>query len=162
MSFFGCDADVMVGPVCRRNFPLKMLNVGRATALEFSVGGVPAEVASLQFHVGRPGNDTFSVVVASRRRNGVWNVYASGLYFPEVGTVNYHLTGRDGKGNAVWLGGGVVNVLQSAINTSETDVPVVPDDTYVRNPATGLWHKLSIAFEDGGFLPIISNEGITR
>jgi len=55
-----------------------------------------------------------------------------------------------------------VNVLQSAINMSEADVPAVPEDTYIRNPATGLWHKLTIAFEDGGFLPIISNEGITR
>lgn len=162
MSWFGVEPDVIVGPVCRRNFPLKMLNVGRATSLDFSVGGVPAEVANLQFHVGRPGNDTYSVAVASRRRNGLWDVYASGLYFPEVGTVNYHLTGLDGKGNAVWLGSGVVNVLQSAINMSEADVPAVPEDTYIRNPATGLWHKLTIVFEDGGFLPIISNEGITR
>ena len=162
MSFFGCDADVMVGPVCRRNFPLQALNVGRASALEFSVGGVPAEVASLQFHVGRSGNDTYSVVVASRRRNGMWNVYASGLYFPEVGSVNYHLTGRDGRGNSVWLGSGIVNVLQSAINITDEDVPAVPEDTYLRNPATGKWHKLTVAFEDGALLPIISNEGITR
>ena len=53
-------------------------------------------------------------------------------------------------------------VEQSVLNVSEEDVPLVPEETWVRNPATGLWHKLEVTVEDGVLVPEFSNVGVSR
>ena len=153
--------EVGVAPSGQRTFPLRMLCVGRASSLDFLVAGVPPEVDKMMFHVARPGKLQFSTVPAARHRDGRWHVYASGLYFPDVGDAEYHLSGVDGHGNSVWLGRGMVRILQSVLNP-EGVPPIVPEDTYVRDPETGLWHKFNVVKEGAHLVPILDEEGVTR
>ncbi len=141
---------------------LRAITVGRGSALELEIVGAPDGLENLMLHVGRPGTDNYSVAAASPIPDGRWAVYASGLHFPEVGVGKYHVTGRDGRGGSVWLGCGRLLVEQSVLNVDEEDVPLVPEDAYVRNPATGLWHKLEVTVENGVLVPEFSNQGVSR
>ena len=141
---------------------LATLSVGRASAQELELVGVPDGVMNVMVHVGRPGTDNYSAVLAHPLPDGRWGVYVSGLYFPEVGKGKYHVTGKDGHDGSVWLGWGRLFVEQSVLNVDEEDVPLVPEDTWVRNPKTGLWHKLEVTVEDGVLVPEFSNVGVSR
>lgn len=143
-------------------FPLRTVEVGRASAVEIDIRGVSSEIQSLQFHVGRVGMEDYSPVEASLKPDGTWSVYVSGLYFPDVGSANYHISGKDAKDNAVWIGKGCLEIVNSVLPVDSAEVPLIPEDTYVRNPNTGLWHKLTCTFEDGAILPMIEEEGITK
>ena len=59
-------------------------------------------------------------------------------------------------------GAGTLMVVPSVLNVKETLVPLVPEDTWVRNPKTGLWHKLEVTVEDGVLVPEFSNVGVSR
>lgn len=138
------------------------MTVGRGSALWLELVGVPDGVSNVQFHAGRPGTENYSTVTASPISDGRWAVYASGLNFPNVGVAKYHVTGKDEKDGSVWLGRGRLNIEQSVVNVDAEDVPLVPEDAYVRNPATGLWHKLTVVVEDGVLVPELDKTGVTR
>ena len=140
----------------------RSITVGRGSALWLEVVGVPSGVENVVFHAGRPGTENYSTVAASPLPDGRWSVYASGLHFPNVGVGKYHVTGRDERGGSVWLGCGRLNVEQSVLNVDEGDIPLVPEDAYVRNPATGLWHKLEVTVENGVLVPEFSDQGVSR
>ncbi len=140
----------------------RAITVGRGSALWLEIVGVPGGVENVVFHAGRPGTENYSTVAASPLPDGRWSVYASGLHFPNVGTGKYHVTGRDARGGSVWLGSGRLNVEQSVLNVDEGDIPLVPEDAYVRNPATGLWHKLEVTVENGVLVPEFSDQGVSR
>ena len=89
-------------------------------------------------------------------------MYASGLYFPDEGRARYRVSARTPQGDSVHLGAGTLEIVPSSINVEESALPIVPEDTYLRNPATGLWHKFTCTFEDGMLTPNIAKEGITR
>ena len=142
--------------------PLRALEAGRASVLEFEICGAPEGVQSVQFHAGRIGRDDFAVVSAAPLPDNRWLVYASGLNFQDVGRTTYHLSAIDARGNSVWLGKGRLEIVQSVLSIDEEDIPVIPEDTYVRNPVTGKWHKLTCTVEDGVIVPSIDPEGVTR
>lgn len=141
---------------------LRAITVGRGSALELDIAGVPEDVVNVVFHAGRPGTENYSAVAASALPGGRWAVYASGLHFPDVGVGKYHVTGRDWRGGSVWLGSGRLTVEQSVLNVDPDAIPLVPDDAYVRNPVTGLWHKLNVTVEDGVLTPEFSDQGVSR
>lgn len=141
---------------------LTALQVGRASALEFDVIDAPEDLQSLQFHVGRIGRDDFHAVVATAKPDNRWGVYANGLHFQDVGRTTYHISATDSRGNAVWLGKGRLEIVQSVLPVDPDAIALIPEDTYVRNPATGLWHKLTCQFEDGMILPMIEEEGVSK
>ena len=93
---------------------------------------------------------------------GDWRLYASGLYFPDEGRAKYRVSARTPQGDSVYLGAGALEIAPSSLNVDEADLPIVPEDTYLRNPATGLWHKLTCTFDDGMLTPIIAKEGVTK
>ena len=66
------------------------------------------------------------------------------------------------QGDSVHLGEGTLRIVPSSLNVDAAAIPIVPDDMYLRNPMTGLWHKLTCTIEDGDMLPLISKEGITK
>ena len=140
----------------------RSISVGRGSAVWLEIVGVPNGVENVVFHAGRPGTDNYSAVQASPLPDGRWAVYASGLHFPDVGAGRYHVTGKDERGGSVWLGSGSLYVEPSVLNVDAEDIPLVPEDAYVRNPATGLWHKLTVTFEDGALVPELSTEGVSR
>ena len=141
---------------------LSAIQVGRASALEFDIVGAPEGLQSLQFHVGRVGREDFYAVEATAKPDNRWGVYANGLLFQDVGRTTYHISATDSKGNAVWLGKGRLEIVQAALPVSPEDIPVIPEDTYVRNPKTGLWHKLTCIIEDGMIVPQIEEEGVVK
>lgn len=141
---------------------LRALSVGRGAAMELELVGVPDGVVNVMFHAGRPGTENYSTVTARPLPDGRWGVYASGLHFPSVGVAKYHVTGKDGHDGSVWLGYGRLEIEQSVANVDAEDVPLVPEDAYVRNPLTGLWHKLTVVVEDGALVPELDKTGVSR
>lgn len=140
---------------------LKALTVGRGSVLQADLFGVPEDLDMVQVHVGRSGSPgIFTCVPCIARSNRRWYCYASGLNFAEAGEVEYHVTGTDPRGGSHWLGRGKLTIEPSVLTCPEA--PIVPEDTYVRNPETGLWHKLTVTFDDGVLTPEVSTEGITR
>jgi hypothetical protein len=142
--------------------PLRTLEVGRATSLDLVVIGVPEGIQRLMFHVGRIGRDDFYPVEASALPDNRWSVYASGLHFQDVGKTAYHISAVDSRDNAVWLGKGRLEIVQSVLPVALGEIALIPEDSYVRNPETGLYHKLTCKFEDGMILPMIEEKGISR
>ena len=142
--------------------PLRTLEVGRATALDLVVIGVPEGIQRLMFHVGRIGRDDFYPVEATALPDNRWAVYASGLHFQDVGKTVYHISAVDLRDNAVWLGKGRLEIVQSVLPVAPGEIALIPEDTYLRNPETGLYHKLTCKFEDGMILPMIEEEGVSR
>jgi len=154
---------VHVNPNGRVSKPLSTLEAARHSVLEFTLQGLPQDMENVCVHIGRPGSDSYEAVAASPLPDGCWSVYASGLYFPEVGRADWHLTSKDRKGRSRYHGMGTLRIVESVLNENGAQTPsLIPEDTYVRNPRTGLWHKLTAKFEDGEIVPIIDPEGIER
>lgn len=142
--------------------PLQTIAVGRGSVLELEITGAPEGLQNVQLHVGRIGRSDFVPVTATPMPDNRWAVYANGLNFPDEGRTKYHLTGRDERDGSVWLGSGTLLIMPSVLNVDGAAAPIVPEDTYLLNPETGLWHKLTCTIEDGDMVPEISKEGIAR
>lgn len=144
-----------------RNLLPEIVN-GRASAYYALIRGVPEEVDHVEVHFGKPENASTNAVVCRRVPGGDWKVYANGFFFPDVGKTVYHITARSDKGDSVYLGGGTLRVTQSVLNVTEGEEPIIPADTMVRNPRTGLWHKLTAEVNDDGQVVVgVEKEGIT-
>lgn len=141
---------------------LPLAEVGRASAFRALIVGVDADLENVEVHFGTPTNASGTAVKCDALPGGDWRVYASGIYFPEVGRTTYRVTARTPQGDSTQLGAGTLMVSPSVLNVEETLVPLVPEDAYIRNPATGLWHKLTCTFEDGAITPSVSETGVTR
>lgn len=141
---------------------LPAAEVGRASAFRALLVGVSADLENVEVHFATPTNATGSAVKCDPLPGGDWRVYASGLYFPDVGRAKYRVSAKTPQGDSVFLGEGTLDVVQSSLNVDDGALPIVPEDTYLRNPATGLWHKLTCTFEDGMLTPSIAREGVTK
>lgn len=147
----------------RRAFPLAPISVGRASAAEFIIADAPGGITDLRMHFTKPGADGAEYAVIGRPCGvNEWKVYASGLNFMEVGRCGYEVTAVDWRGNAVWLGRGSLEVVAAALHDSGGEAPIVPADTYIRNPATGLWHSLTVEVDESGALVPVLGEGVER
>lgn len=142
--------------------PLRALEVGRSSVLELEIMGAPSGVQAVQFHAGRIGRNDFVPIPATPLPDNRWLVYANGLNFQDVGRTAYHVTAIDAHGNSAWLGRGRLEIVQSVLSVDESAIPPIPEDTYVRNPVTGMWHKLTCTVEDGAIVPLIEAEGVTK
>lgn len=142
--------------------PLPAAEVGRASAFRALLVGVPGDLENVEVHFATPTNASGTPVRCDAMPGGDWRVYASGIYFPDEGKAKYRVTARTPQGDSVHLGEGTLRIVQSSLNVDAAVIPIVPDDTYLRNPVTGLWHKLTCTIEDGDMLPLISKEGITK
>ena len=143
-------------------YRLARLVVGRASVLTFEIHDVGEDYESVRVHFSRRDTAEFVPVSASPTPGGVWRVYANGLHFPDPGRLTYHVTAIDSRGAHHWLGEGSVDVRQSVAHVNGEAEPLIPEDTYVRNPATGLWHKLTVTYEDGEIVSQVEQEGITK
>lgn len=142
--------------------PLPAIPVGRGSVFEADIHNVPDTLDELQIHIGRIDREgAFTPVNCIARSDRRWYGYVNGLAFPDVGKAEYHITGIDTRGCSHWLGSGVVRVMPSVLHSDAA--PIIPEDTYLRNPATGLWHKLTASIDEyGNIVPEIETEGITR
>ena len=142
--------------------PLPAADVGRASAFRALLVGVPGDLENVEVHFATPTNASGTPVRCDAMPGGDWRVYASGIYFPDEGKAKYRVTARTPQGDSVHLGEGALRIVPSSLNVDAAAIPIVPEDTYLRNPLTGLWHKLTCTIEDGDMLPLISKEGITK
>ena len=145
----------------RLDRPLDTIVAARSASKEFIVEDVPVGIESVVVRVGRVGTNELSSAAASPRPDGSWDVYLSPLYFPLVGEAEWHLVGRDRNNHAAYMGKGRLKIIES-VSDDGGEAPLVPDDTYLRNPVTGLWHKLTAVLEDGEIVPIVEKTGVVR
>lgn len=154
----------------RLNFPLRTIWQGVLSSAVVIIHGMPADIDSsgIVFGVAPTGTTPHDPptyrAAATRQSDGTWRAYVSPYTFPVVGlSLEYSVVGVDVVGNPRWLGTGQLNVMDCPAAGSSDAPEVIPADTYVRNPVTGLYHKLTaIVDEDGNLTINLAEEGIER
>lgn len=158
----------------RLNIPLATCPVGKLSSAVFVIcGDIPDDVDSLAVEIERsPDPDTHQprpnyTAAATRQTDGTFRCYLSPFYFPEIAPdLHYHVMGTDTAApmaNPRWLGTGALRILENPANGSSVTPEIIPADTYIRNPVTGLYHKLVAEInEDGEISVSIEQEGISR
>jgi len=104
------------------------------------------------------------VAAATLQQDGLWRCYLTPLCFSDVASnLQYDLIGVDAEGNPRHLGVGSLRVLTSHLTEDGTLPDVIPQDTYIYNPATQLWHKLVAEVDDQGVITVsVEQEGVER
>lgn len=156
----------------RLNRPLETCFVGRLSSAVFRiVGDIPDDIDGLTVQIGRTADPTthqprenFTAATTRNADGKTYRCYLSPFMFPDVSDVlAYHVLGGDANGNTRWLGTGALVVKDNPANGSPVVPEIIPADTYIRNPATGLYHKLTAAVdEDGNLTVALEDEGIER
>ena len=155
----------------RLNFPLECANVGKLSSAVFIIGGdIPDDIASMAVQIGRTEDPTTHqprenfTAAATRQDDGTFRCYLAPFYFPDVSAaLEYHVIGTDAQINARWLGTGPLEVRDNPADGSPIVPPIIPADTYIRNPATGLYHKLTAELnEEGEIIVAADTEGVER
>lgn len=151
----------------RLNFPLRSLCAGRLSSLDVMIRGVSANVIALAVYVGRKGEGEEPFVAPCDRIGGAcgaWKCYLAPWCFPEVAPgLKYDIVGTREGGAVKWLGKGQLTVEETPVGSSPVPPPIVPSDTYVRNPVTGLYHKVTAEVDAAGKLTmVLESEGVAR
>lgn len=141
---------------------LPEIRVGRVSAFEALVVGVPSHLENVQISFGTAGDLASNACPCDARPGGEYGIYANGAFFPNVGKAHYHVTARTARGDSVYLGRGRLTIIQSVLNVPEGSVPVIPDDMWVRG-ANGLYYKVTAKLdEDGVPYMIVDPNGVTK
>ena len=156
----------------RLNAPLATCFVGKLSSAVFMIGGdIPDDVDTITVQIGRTDDPTTHqprqnfTVAANRNADGkTFRCYLSPFCFPDVSdALEYHVLGTDTNGNARWLGSGPLIVRDNPANGRPVPPEIIPADTYIRNPVTGLYHKLIAEVNDLGEITVAADpEGIER
>jgi hypothetical protein len=154
----------------RPNFPLVSCFVGKLSSAVFEIGGdIPDDVEGMSVRIGRtPDPDTEEprddFAATASRAGGGYRCYLSPFMFPDASrTLHYHIIALDSSGNSRWLGSGNLEVLECPADGTPIAPDIIPADTYIRNPVTGLYHKLTAEVNDLGEIAITcESEGIQR
>lgn len=156
----------------RLNRPLETCFVGKLSSAVFRiVGDIPDDIDGMTVQIGRTEDHTTHhprpnyTVAANRNADGkTFRCYLAPFYFPdEADALEYHVVATDTTGNPRWLGTGQLIVRDNPADGSPVAPEIIPADTYIRNPATGLYHKLTAAVdEDGNLTVALEDEGIER
>lgn len=160
----------------RLNAPLATCNVGKLSSAVFIIeGDIPEDIDTIAVQIGRtPDPQTheprpnYTAAASEMAPDGsaarTFRCYLAPFYFPdEADSLEYHVVGTDDHGNARWLGTGPLIVRDNPANGSPVPPEIIPADTYIRNPATGLYHKLTAALNELGEIVLDCDpEGIQR
>lgn len=155
----------------RLNRPTESCFVGKLSSAVFRiVGDIPDDIGGMTVQIGRTEDATTHqprenfTAAATRQDDGTFRCYLAPYYFPDVSDqLQYHIIGADAQGNARWLGTGALIVRDNPANGSPVVPEIIPADTYIRNPATGLYHKLTAEVNDlGELIAGVDPEGIER
>ena len=160
----------------RLNAPLATCNVGRLSTAVFLIeGDIPDDVATIAVLIGRtPDPQTqeprpnFTAAAGETTPDEsaarTFHCYLAPFFFPDAAdALEYHIMATDANDNPRWLGTGPLIVRDNPADGSPVTPEIIPADTYIRNPATGLYHKLTAAVNEYGELSIdLESEGIQR
>ena len=156
----------------RLNAPLATCNVGKLSSAVFVIeGDIPDDIDGMAVQIGRTEDPTTHqprpnyTVAANRNADGkTYRCYLAPFCFPdEADALEYHVVATDTNGNPRWLGTGQLIVRDNPADGSPIVPEIIPADTYIRNPVTGLYHKLTAAVNEYGELSInLESEGIER
>jgi hypothetical protein len=160
----------------RLNAPLATCNVGKLSSAVFVIeGDIPDDTDTIAVQIGRtPDPQTqeprknFTASASETTPQGsaarAFRCYLAPFCFPdEADALEYHVVATDTTGNSRWLGTGQLIVRDNPADGSPVAPEIIPADTYIRNPATGLYHKLTAAVdEDGNLTVALEDEGIER
>ena len=150
----------------RLNFPLAPISAGVLSSHYVELVDVPETVQTLGVLFEYGANAARYRAECSRAGDGVWECYATPFIFPAAdvtGQLHYHVVAVDDRDNEQWLGTGTLFVHSNPANGSSSAPEIIPRDTYIRNPTTGLYHKLTAAVdEDGNLTVILEEEGVER
>lgn len=157
----------------RLNFPLASCHVGKLSSAVFTVcGDITDDVDSMDAEIERTTDpDTHqprpNFTAATRQTDGTFRCRLSPFCFPEIAPdLHYHVTGTDTAAptaNPRRLGTGALRILGDPANGSSSSPEIIPADTYVRNPVSGLYRKLVAEVnEDGELAVAIDKEGISK
>lgn len=160
----------------RLNRPLETCFVGKLSSAVFRiVGDIPDDTDTIAVQIGRtPDPQTqeprknFTAAASETTPQGsaarAFRCYLAPFYFPDVSdALEYHVVATDTNGNARWLGSGPLIVRDNPADGSPVAPEIIPADTYIRNPVTGLYHKLTAVVNEYGELSIdLESEGIQR
>ena len=132
--------------------------------LDIIVQGVPSGVSELEIRFGAEGRENPISARGRMVQDGVWHVYAMPFCFPAAaGDLKYEIVCTDEGGNARWLGTGALAVLACSAAGSGEEPQIVPRDTYLRNPVTGLYHRLVAEVDEDGVLTVaVDQEGVEK
>ncbi|MBR4523694.1 MAG: hypothetical protein IKO64_05620 [Kiritimatiellae bacterium] len=152
----------------RLNLPLLPMFVGARSSATWRFAFVPDRAAALQLQIERPKDGQTprdnAAIVCVKERAGVWHAYIPPFAFPAASkALHYHLVATDGEGNPEWLGTGTLEVIDNPATGDVEPPPIVPRDTYLRNPTTGLYHKLVAELDDLGNITVaVEQEGVVK
>ena len=160
----------------RLNAPLATCNVGKLSSAVFVIeGDIPEDADTIAVQIGRtPDPQTheprpnYTAATSETTPDGsaarTFRCYLAPFYFPdEADALEYHVVATDTNGNPRWLGTGPLVVRDNPADGSPAAPEIIPADTYIRNPATGKYHKLTALLDEDGNLTInLADEGITR
>ena len=158
----------------RLDIPLAQCVAGKlSSAVLILYGDIPDDVEDVAVQIERvsdevsgerPANYSASASEVQGASPRSFRCYLAPWYFPEASEdLKYHVLGLDAHGNPRWLGSGALRVLENPSNGSAVTPDLVPVDTYIRNPVTGLYHKLTAAVDEDGNLTIkLTDEGVER
>ena len=145
----------------RATADLEKLSVWQGSSAQFFVHA-PSGVSSLQFVVGANAIDA-EYDVAKK----CWRVYCHPNNLATAGEYRYAVKALDEYGNTTILGEGDL-IVKSALSSGRQDggsgagSTGSKDDCYIRNPDTGLWHKVTATVEDGEIVLQYDKEGVER
>ena len=149
----------------RLDEPLVPITVGKlSSAVIIIEGDIPDDIDTMTLQFERAGQNLANFTVAATPIDGGYRAYANPFNFPEASdALKYHVIAIDSAGNPMWLGSGLLRVRENPANGSAVTPEIIPADTYIRNPATGLYHKLTASVNEYGELSIdLEQEGIER
>lgn len=143
--------------------PLQTISVGRASVLNAVLEGIDRSYTNVQIMLGQISAGGATVACpCTEAPGGEWKVYASGAFFLFTGDTFYHVTAKTPQGDSIYLGGGVLSIVDSVLNVEESEVPVLPDEVYVRG-SNGLYYRVTAELDsDGVPYMIVDPKGITK
>ncbi len=146
-------------------WPLRPIWAGVLASLTVEVVGVPDGMAELGMLVEAAGTDTPFAAAGKDMGGGRWRVYLMPYCFPVASDLGlkYQIVGTDARGERTWLGTGALGVRDCGAAGSSLIPSVIPADTYVRNPKTGLYHKVTAEVDEDGIITLgVESEGVEK
>lgn len=158
------------------SWPLMTISAGKLSSAVFTItGDIPDDVDTLAVQISRTPNpetgaarENFTVAASETTEEGAirrtFRAYLNPYCFPDASNaLQYFILATDESGNVRWLGTGRLIVEDNPANGSAVIPGIIPADTYLYNPANGLYYKLrAFVNEEGQLVPSLDQEGVTR